>query len=137
MTRPRIAAKVSLGVALAFAALSATAEAQLAPPTASVITNPASPAYVTYDAANPGTLHVDGTTSGGGGPVDLLCYGGATQTQVATGVSVPNGAFSVDVPLTKALLDSIGVMHGYCVLRAVPAGTHPAAAPDQPSPFQG
>src|SRR5205823_14384676 len=36
-----------------------------------------------------------------------------------------------------SMLQGIGEYYGYCVLRAVPTGTHPAAAPDQLSPFHG
>jgi hypothetical protein len=107
----------------------------LAAPTASQITSPASPAAVTYDQENPGSFHVAGTTSGGTGNVDLRCYWGASSALVASALTVTNGAFAADVPLTGAQFAALD--SNYCVLRAVPAGTTPPAPPGQPSPFEG
>jgi PASTA domain len=109
--------------------------AALAAPTASQITAPASPAIVNYDHEHPGNLHVAGTTSGGAGNVDVRCYFGTESRPVAANVTVNNASFAIDVPLTDALFANLN--SHYCVLRAVPAGTTPSAAPGQPSPFQG
>lgn len=126
----------AFAAALALAALALPAGA-LAAPSASQITTPASPAYVNSDTDHPGTLHVAGTTSGGDGNVDLRCYSGAASTPLALGVPVNGGSFESDVLLDKATLTQIGYPRPYCVLRAVPAGTTPAAAPGQATPWAG
>jgi hypothetical protein len=125
-----------LALALTLLALLLPAGA-LAAPTGSQITAPADPTFVTIDQANVGSLHVEGTTTGGTGDVDIRCYHGDTSDLIAGPVPVANGAFATDVALTKPLYDSLTYPKPYCVLRAVPAATFPAAAPDQASPFQG
>jgi len=138
MHRSRLGVRLALATSLVLVSLAAPAGASpLPPPTASQILNPSSPTFVTYDAANPGSLHVDGTTTGGTGAVDLVCYAGSAFHLVASGVSAASNAFSTDIPLTDALLDGLGSAFGYCVLRAVPTGTTPPAPPDQQSPFEG
>src|SRR6478672_10798015 len=116
-----------ISVVAAVFALPALASAA---PTATHISAPSDPAYVTGDKNNPNTLHVAGTTSGGTGNVDLRCYSGAGSTALASAVPVVSGAFATDVSLTKTLLASIGYPLPFCTLRAVPTGTVPAAAPD-------
>jgi hypothetical protein len=123
-----------IAVVLAFLIVPALAAAA---PTASHIATPASTAYVTFEKDNPGAFHVAGTTSGGTGAVDLRCYGGNGSPLIAGGVAVANGGFSVDIPVTEALMTTIGYPHPFCMLRAVPTGTNPAAAPDQPSEWEG
>src|SRR3954464_7082451 len=119
-------AKFSALIAVAFAFLVVPALAS-ATPTATHITTPASTAYVTFDQDNPGTFHVAGTTSGGTGDVDLRCYNGGSSPMIADQVPVANGAFSTDVPVTQSLMTTIGYPHPFCMLRAVPVGTNPAA----------
>jgi hypothetical protein len=122
-------------VVLAFLVVPALAAAD---PTATQITTPAGPAFVTFDSEQPSSLHVAGTTSGGTGNVDLRCYYGTKGPVVASGVPVVNGSFSTDVPVTGALIAALGSdPEPYCVLRAVPTGTVPAAPPGQASPWQG
>src|SRR5437016_9212452 len=111
--------------------------AALADPTGSQITAPADPAFITYNDDSPNELHVAGTTSGGSGNVDLRCYSGASSVPIQKNVTVTNGAFSVDVKLTAPLMWSLGGPDPYCVLRAVPSGTTPAAPPGQASTWQG
>jgi hypothetical protein len=136
MQSRRVIARLAIAASFAFAAIAAPSTA-LADPTGSNITEPADPAFVTVDDQNAGTLHVVGTTTGGTGNVDLRCYSGTDARLVYSGVPVVNSAFAVEVPLNSALLSSLNWPRPYCVLRAVPAGTVPAAAPDQQSPFQG
>jgi hypothetical protein len=136
MHTPRVLSRLVLSGLLALVALAVPAGA-LAAPTATQIVEPADPAYVDLDAANPGALHVTGTTSGGTGDVDLRCFIGSDSKLVASAVPVSNGNFVVDVPLTQALGSALGYPRPYCVMRAVPTGTSPAAPPDQVSPFQG
>src|SRR5258706_181043 len=114
----RIITGLTVAAVLILAAATVPAAA-LGAPTASQITEPAEPAYVTADDANPGTLHVAGTTSGGPGNVDLRCYTSAGSTAIASGVTVVGGAFAIDVPITKALVSTFGYPYPYCVLRAV------------------
>lgn len=122
-------------VVVAFLVVPALASAA---PTASQITTPADPAFVTVDHDRQTSLHVAGTTSGGTGDVDLRCYYDTNQGPVVkAGVTVVNGAFATDVTLTKQLMDTIGDPEPYCVLRAVPTGTFPSAPPGQASPWQG
>src|SRR3954468_7960421 len=121
-------------VVLAFLVVPALAAAT---PTASHITTPATTAYVTFNKDNPGTFHVAGTTSGGTGDVDLRCYSGGAAPMIADNVPVTNGAFSTDVPVNEALMSTIGYPHPFCMLRAVPVGTNPAAPPDLPSAWEG
>jgi hypothetical protein len=121
-------------VVLAFLVVPALASAA---PTASEITTPANLAFVTHDQKSPGTFHVAGTTLGGGGNVDLLCYSGGKARLVASNVPVAGGAFSADVPLTAALIAELGYPHPFCMLRAVPTGTVPSAPPDLPSAWIG
>jgi glucodextranase-like protein/PASTA domain-containing protein len=130
---PKFSALIVL--VLAFLAVPALAAAD---PTATQITTPVSPAFVTFDSEQPSSLHVAGTTSGGTGNVDLRCYYGTKGPVVASGVPVVNGSFSTDVPVTGALITALGSdPEPYCVLRAVPTGTVPAAQPGQASPWQG
>jgi hypothetical protein len=137
MHRSHIVTRLALLTSLALVAFAAPAWAIPAPPTGSQITEPTDPAFVVANSLNPGTLHIAGTISGGSGPVDILCYANTGYVPIATGVAPSSGSFTVDVSLTQTLLNSVSYSHGFCVLRAVPAGTHPAAAPDQLSPFQG
>jgi Glucodextranase, domain B/PASTA domain len=124
-----------IAVVLAFLVVPALAAAA---PTASQVTQPANPAFVTVDHDRQTTLHVAGTTTGGTGDIDLRCYYDTNQGPVVKSqVPVVNGAFATDVTLTKALMDAIGDPEPYCILRAVPAGTVPAAPPGQASPWQG
>ena len=136
MQTRHVIARFAVVASLTLAAIAAPSTA-LADPTASHITEPADPSFVAYVGANPGTLHVAGTTSGGSGNVDLRCYGAGNNSLIATGVPVVNGAFAVDLPVDKTLISKVGYPHPYCVLRAVPTGTQPAAQPDQSSPFEG
>jgi hypothetical protein len=122
-------------VVLAFLVVPALASAN---PTATHITTPANPAFVTFDHGNPGSLHVAGTTSGGTGDVDLRCYFGSSGPLLASQVPVTGGSFSTDVALTETLLDTtLDYPYPYCTLRAVPTGTVPAAPPGAPSPWDG
>jgi hypothetical protein len=124
-----------IAVVLAFLVVPALASAA---PTATQVTQPANPAFVTVDQDRQTTLHVAGTTTGGTGDVDLRCYYDTNQGPVVKSqVPVVNGAFATDVTLTKALMDAIGDPEPYCILRAVPTGTVPAAPPGQASPWQG
>ena len=110
----------------------------LAAPTSTQITSPSAPSFVTVDANHPSTLHIAGTTSGGSGDVDIRCYSGSKSTMVDDLIPVTNGAFSLDLAVTEALLNTVGTNPTpYCVLRAVPAGTTPAAPPGQASTWQG
>ena len=108
-----------------------------AAPTATHITAPANTAFVTFDKDNPGTFHVAGTTSGGTGNVDLRCYKGNGSPLIAGSVPVANGSFSTDIPVTEALMSTIGYAHPFCMLRAVPTGTIPSAPADKPSEWEG
>jgi hypothetical protein len=120
---------------LAFLVVPAIASAV---PTATNVSSPASPAFVNVDLDNPGTLHVAGTTSGGTGDVDLRCYSGTAGPLVKAGVTVTNGAFATDVTLTETLINTLGESpEPYCILRAVPTGSVPAAAPGSISPWTG
>jgi hypothetical protein len=123
-----------IAVVAAFLVVPALASAA---PTASQITAPSTTAYVTFDKGNPGTFHVAGTTLGGIGNVDLRCYSGAGAPLVASNVPVAGGNFSTDVPVTEALLTTLGYPHPFCMLRAVPTGTTPSAPVDKPSEWQG
>jgi hypothetical protein len=136
MRRPTLPARIAGIAALALVALALPSGA-LAAPTGSQIAAPSDPAFARYDADAPSTLHVAGTTSGGTGDVDLRCYFGATSGLVAAGVAVSGGSFTADVPVTKALVSALADPQAYCVLRAVPTGTAPAAPPGQASAFQG
>jgi hypothetical protein len=110
-----------------------------AAPTASQISTPTSPAFVTFDPEHPSALQIAGTTSGGTGNVDLRCYFGAKAPVLASNVGVSNaGNFSVGIPVTAGLIGVLGDNpEPDCVLRAVPAGTIPAAPPGQASSWQG
>src|SRR5438067_3352037 len=100
---PKFSALIAIVVAfLVVPALAAAA------PTGTHITTPSSPAYVTVDKDSPGALHVEGTTVGGTGNVDLRCYYGSKAPLVASQVPVVNGTFSADVQLTQTLMDSFG-----------------------------
>jgi hypothetical protein len=136
MRRPNLIARAAVVAAMAAAALVLPTGA-LAAPTASNITSPTDPSFVTVNVNNPGSLHVTGTTSGGTGDVDLRCYFSNTSVLVEAGVSVSSNSFSTNVQMNSQLYDSFNTPRPYCVLRAVPTGSTPAAAPDQPSPFQG
>jgi hypothetical protein len=130
-------AKFSGLIALVLAILALPSIAAAAP-TSSQITAPAGAAFVTYDNEKPSSLHVAGTTSGGTGDVDLRCYYGTKGPVVASNVPVTNGSFATDVPVTQALLNTLGDNpEPFCLLRAVPAGTIPAAPPGQASVWTG
>jgi Glucodextranase, domain B/PASTA domain len=121
-------------VILAFFAVPAFASAD---PTSSHITVPATTAYVTFDKQNPGTLHVEGTTSGGTGNVDLRCYYGGKSYLIGPPVQVNGGVFKTDVQLGVLLVSQWGKPFPFCMLRAVPTGTTPSGAPDLPSSWEG
>lgn len=121
-------------VVLAFLVMPALAGAA---PTATQITTPSGTTYVTVDPELPQSLHIEGTTSGGDGDVDVRCYHGSTSAKITGPVTVTGGAFSVDVPITQPLFWSLGYPPPHCTLRAVPTGTEPAAAPGSPSGWAG
>jgi hypothetical protein len=107
-------------------------------PTQSNVTAPADPSYLTddQDAASPTTVTVSGTSDGAApDQVDLRCYYAATSETIATGVALDaSGNFTKQVPASAF---TSGVPAQTCVLRAVPTGTTPAAAPGSSSPLAG
>lgn len=121
--------------AVAAAAIPSSA---LAAPRTTHVTSPASPSYFLDDAALTGPadnrLTVTGSSEGAspGDAVDLRCYSTFTPEQpfvvVESGVRIAaDGTFGLpdaDHP-TPPPLSRIADEH--CVLRAVPAGTHPTA----------
>ena len=88
--------KFSAVIAIVLASLALPALAS-ADPTATQITSPGNPAFVTFDTDHPSTLHLTGTTSGGSGNVDLRCYFGTDGPVLASNVPVAGGAFSTDI----------------------------------------
>lgn len=128
--------KLIAATVLALALLAAPAFA-VTPLTATQITSPSSPAFVTIDHDTPQSLHVAGTADANTA-VDIRCYYGDTSAVLATGVQVSGGAFQTDIPLddvTEAALGYEG--RPYCTLRAVAATTTPIAPPGAPSNWQG
>lgn len=126
-------------VVLAFLVVPALAAAVpiSTPPTASQITTPANPAFVTVDPEVPQALQIAGTTSGGDGAVDIRCYWGSTSALIAGSVLVNGGAFQVSIPLGQPVLTALGYPYPNCTLRAVPAGSQPGATPGTPSNWSG
>jgi hypothetical protein len=114
---------------IVLAAALALPSAALAAPTSTQVTSPANPSFVNVNSDTTSALRVAGSTSGGGGNVDLRCYSGADSKLVAANVAVSDGLFATDVTLDKAQLLALGYPRPYCVLRAVPTGTTPAAPP--------
>jgi hypothetical protein len=121
-------------VVLAFLVVPALASAA---PTATQITTPSTTHFVMIDKEHPGVFHVAGTTSGGTGNIDLVCYGASKTPVIAGNVPVANGAFGIDIPLDSNLIAALTGSPPFCMLRAVPAGTLPPGAPDQPSTWSG
>jgi hypothetical protein len=94
--------------------------------TSSQISSPSSPTYSVFDHDAPNTIAVSGTTNSsapGTDKVDLDCFHGTTETQLAANVSLDgSGGFSVPAAALANLSEQT------CRLRAVPAGTVPTAA---------
>lgn len=120
-------ATTTIACACLMAALVAVPSAQAAV-TASNITTPKDLTYFVYNADNPNTFAVTGTSNGTTGDnVDVDCYDGDAITPVASNVAVnANGSFSAPASLAEAARFRV------CHLRAVPAGTTPS-----PSGFTG
>jgi hypothetical protein len=119
-----------LAPAALIAALALTASAQAAV-TSTEISAPARTTHVLYrtDAAHPQTIAVAGVANGPGS-VDIVCQVGATVVHVQDGVPVAaNGTFAApDAPL-DAVADGADPEYPArsCLLRAIPAGSAPAA----------
>lgn len=101
--------------------------------TQSSITSPSDP-FFGFDQGQTQNVPISGTSDGTtGDQVDILCYNddGSTGNRISTvASSVPvngDGTFSVTVPITDLLFSHVDFTPGYCRLRAVPAGTAPAA----------
>ncbi len=109
--------RLSIRALLAVGALGVFAGPALAAPTATRITSPADPSYITFPATGPTSLVVTGTSNGKTAKVDLRCDG--TVGLVVKANVAPNAAgdFSTTIPaatMAKLVAQS-------CVLRAVPA----------------
>ena len=130
-----LARRVLLFVVVTVAALSIASAASAAPVpfTSSEITTPADGSHPVLDLDAPGTIHVQGTTTGGDADnlADLLCYYGTTSRALATDVTVTGGVIDAVVPLTPLANDN---PRPYCVLRAVPANDLTDYPPDMASP---
>ena len=128
----RLVAQVAAALALLIAPAAAGATV-----TQSRVTAPLDQSYITDDRDAPSTVTVTGTSDGtSGDSVDLLCYYGATQRALATGVPVAgDGSFTRD--LDAQTIAASQTPNKWCVIRAVPADTTPDAPPGSASPFAG
>lgn len=122
VSKRAVAMAVVIGAAAALLATSAHSARQAV--TSSSITTPSDLSYFVYQKNTPNTFAVSGTSSGTTGDhVDLLCYyGGSSFHTMASNVAVNgNGTFSAPA------VSLSGAGKTPCRLRAVPAGTTPAA----------
>jgi hypothetical protein len=87
--------------------------------TSSQITTPGDNTFFQDVVGASTTLHVVGTTSGGGGPMDLVCFYGTDMKVLSSGIPVSGNAFDVNVPTSSF---SNAAPRPYCQLRAVPNG---------------
>jgi PASTA domain len=111
-TRTSVAALCAIG------ALCALAGPAIAAPTATKITLPADPSYITYPATGASGLAVTGTSNGKTAKVDLRCDGTIAIVLKAGVIPNASGVFST----TISAINMAKVAGQSCVLRAVPAG---------------
>ena len=117
-TRTTVAALCAMG------AVCALAGPAVAAPTATKITLPADPSYITYPATGASGLAVTGTSNGKTDKVDLRCDGTIALVLKAGVAPNSSGVFST----TISAVNMAKVAGQSCVLRAVPAGGKPSAA---------
>ena len=110
--------RLSIRALLAVGALGVFAGPALAAPTATRITAPADPSYITFPATGPTSLVVTGTSNGKTAKVDLRCDG--TVGLVVKANVAPNAAGDFSTTITAATMAKLVAQS--CVLRAVPAG---------------
>lgn len=110
---------------VAVAALGALAGPALAEPTATKITLPADPTYITYPATGTSGLAVTGTSNDRSSKIDLRCDGTVALVLKANVIPNTSGVFSTTIAAT--VMARLGGQS--CVLRAVPAGSKPTTAP--------
>jgi hypothetical protein len=110
---------------LAIAASGVLAGPAAAAPTATKISLPADPSYITYPATGPSGLAVTGTSNGKSDKIDLRCDG--TIALVLKPGVIPNTAGVFSTTISAVNMAKLGGQS--CVLRAVPAGSKPTTSP--------
>lgn len=109
--------RISIPVLLAFGALGALAGPALAAPSATHITLPADPAFITYGSAGAASLAIGGTSNGKTDKLDIRCDG--TTALLLKANVTPNAAGTFGTTISAASMAKLAGQS--CVLRAVPA----------------
>jgi hypothetical protein len=114
----------SIRALLAVGALGVFAGPALAAPTATRITSPVDPAYITFPSTGATSLVVTGTSNGKTAKVDLRCDG--TVGLVVKASVAPDAAGNFSTTISAATMAKLVAQS--CVLRAVPAN-HTSTSP--------
>jgi hypothetical protein len=103
----------------AIAALGAYAAPAIAAPTATKITSPADPAFITYSSNGASSLAVTGSSNGGRAKLDIRCDG--TTSILLKPDVVPNGHGNFGTTIPASTMAKLAGQ--YCSLHAVPANS--------------
>jgi hypothetical protein len=121
--------RISLPALLAIGALGALAGPALAAPSATHITTPTDPAFITYPSSGPASLEVGGTSNGKRDRLDIRCDG--TIALLLKANVAPNAAGTFGATISAATMAKLAGQS--CILRAVPAN-HPSTSPSFAGP---